>query len=95
LATQDLTPQRKADLGVPVDKGAAVQDVTAGSPSENAGLQVGDVVTAFNGKAITSAAELVNGARATSPGDKVSITYYRGDAKRSATLTVGTRPAAQ
>jgi S1-C subfamily serine protease len=72
VAAVDLTPQLKADLGVPVDKGAVVQDVTAGSPSENAGLRVGDVVTAFNGKAIATAAQLVNGARATTPGDKVS-----------------------
>jgi S1-C subfamily serine protease len=95
VAAIDLTDQLKAQLGVPVDEGAVVQDVTAGSPSENAGLRAGDVVTAFGGKAIKSASDLVNAARDSEPGKKVSFTYYRGDTKREGTLTVGSRTIRQ
>ncbi len=95
IAAVDLNPQLKDELGVPVDEGAVVQDVTEGSPSENVGLRVGDVITRFDGKAIESAAEMVQAVRATQPGDKVSFTYYRGDDKREATLTVGSRATGQ
>ena len=95
VATVSLTPDLKSQLSVPVDKGAVVQDVTPGSPAENAGLQVGDVVTSFNGKAIATSNDLVTAVRATQPGDKVSFSFYRGGNKRDATLTVGTRAVAQ
>ena len=91
VAAVDLTTDLKQQLDAPVDKGAVVQDVTAGSPAEAAGLQVGDVVTSFNKKDITSAAELVSAVRDTQPGDKVAITYYRGANKETGTLTVGSR----
>ena len=94
VASVSLTPELKSQLGVPVDKGAVVQDVTAGSPSENAGLQVGDVITEFDGKKTDTSTALVNAVHATKPGDKVSFTYYRGDSKRDGKLTIGSRTVA-
>ncbi|HUR78687.1 MAG TPA: trypsin-like peptidase domain-containing protein [Acidimicrobiales bacterium] len=91
VAAVDLTEELKAELGVPVDEGAVVQEITPGSPSENAGLRVGDVITAFDGEAVRSASDLVAKARTKSAGDKVEFRYYRGDAKREGTLTVGSR----
>jgi serine protease Do len=90
-----LTPNLTDQLGVPVDKGAVVQDVTEGSPAENGGLQVGDVVTEFDGKSIATSTELVRAVRAAKAGDKVSFTYYRGDNKRDGKLTVGSRTVSQ
>ncbi|MEY2471393.1 MAG: hypothetical protein QOK28_722 [Actinomycetota bacterium] len=95
VASVSLTPDLKSQLGVPVDKGAVVQDVTAGSPAENAGLQVGDVVVDFHGKSIGSSVDLVNAVRDTKAGDKVSFTYYRGDTKHDGTLTIGSRTVRQ
>ncbi len=95
VAAVDLNDQLKAELGVPADKGAVVQEITEGSPSENAGLRVGDVITKFNDKSIESAAGMVKAVRATEPGDKVSFAYYRGDTKRDGTLTVGSRAIRQ
>jgi S1-C subfamily serine protease len=95
VAAVDLNDQLKAELGVPVDAGAVIQDITPGSPSENAGLRVGDVITEFGGKTIKTAADLVAAARASEPGAKVAFTSYRGDAKRTGTLTVGSRTVSQ
>lgn len=95
VAAVDLNDQLKTELGVPVDKGAVVQEVTEGSPSENAGLRVGDVITKFDDKSIGSASEMVRAVRATEPGEKVSFTYYRGDAQREGALTVGSRAIRQ
>ncbi|HVV38293.1 MAG TPA: trypsin-like peptidase domain-containing protein [Acidimicrobiales bacterium] len=95
VATVSLTPDLKAQLGVPVDNGAVVQDVTAGSPSENAGIRVGDVITKFDGKDVASSSDLVAAVRASKAGAKVSFTYYRGGDKRTGTLTVGSRSVSQ
>jgi S1-C subfamily serine protease len=95
VASVTLTPNLKDQLGVPVDKGAVVQDVTAGSPAENAGLQVGDVVTDFHGKSIATSSDLVAAVRGTQPGDKVSFTYYRGENKHDGTMTIGSRTVRQ
>jgi S1-C subfamily serine protease len=95
VATVDLTDADRAQLGVPVSKGAVVQDVTEGSPAENAGLQVGDVITSFGGKDVETSAQLVTAVRGHSAGDEVGVVYYRGDNKRTTKLTVGSRVVRQ
>ena len=59
--------------------GAEVKKVTDGSAGAKAGLKVGDIVTGLNGHAIGSADALVSSIRGFSPGDKVDITFRRGD----------------
>ena len=91
----DLTDAIRTQLGVPVEKGAAVQSVVEGSPAENAGLQLGDVITKFDGKDVESASDLVSRVRQSNPGDKVTLTFYRGDSKRDITITIGSRAVSQ
>ncbi len=49
----------------------------AASPAKQAGLQVGDVVTAFNGHQVSTWTQLDNAIRATRPGEPVTITVKR------------------
>jgi S1-C subfamily serine protease len=87
--------------------GAAVADVTAGSPAATAGLKAGsgtktidgiqypvggDVVTAFDGKAIATSTELQLAVDEHKPGDKVELTVVNGGKTRTVTVTLGTRP---
>jgi S1-C subfamily serine protease len=95
VSSVSMTPQIKAQLNSSQDSGAVVQNITAGSPAENAGLRIGDVITEFHGKKIESSTDLVSAVRDTEPGDKVSFTYYRGEDKRDGTLTVGSRTVRQ
>lgn len=69
-------------LGVSVDTtysdgGALVKALTSGGPAESAGIQVGDVITDFAGRAITNSDELIVAIRDKAPGDKVSINVKR------------------
>lgn len=69
-------------LGVSVDTtygegGALVSALTPGGPAESAGIQEGDIITSFEGRAITNSDELIVAIRDKSPGDKVSITLKR------------------
>lgn len=95
ISSTDMSDQLKQDLGVPVDEGAVVRAVTEGSPAEQAGLQVGDVVVEFGGKKVSGATELVRLVQSKQPDDKVEVVYYRGDHKRTVTLTVGSRGVRQ
>jgi putative serine protease PepD len=73
--------------------GATVSDVTARGPAADAGLRSGDVVTAFDGKAVADANDLVAAIAAKRPGDKVELTVERGSDTEHLTVTLGTQPA--
>lgn len=85
-----------AFLGVSVqdaDGGAAVAAVASGSAAEGAGLAAGDVITALDGRAITSAATLQTALAAHSPGQRVTVTWTGpSGGPHSATVTLGTGP---
>ena len=72
-------------------KGAAVKVIAEGSPAEESGLKVNDIVTAINGEEITTSSELVKIVSVAQPGDVLTLTVYRqGEAERlTITLTVG------
>ncbi len=69
-----------AFLGVSVDpsqdvSGAAVAGVVQGGPADQAGLTVGDVITAFGGHAVTSSKSLQALTRAATPGRSYPIVW--------------------
>ena len=79
--------------------GARIDGVTPGGPAEKAGLKSGDIITKFNGKALTGTGSadldsdesapghrLVELAHDLDPGDTVKIEYRRGSETKSATL---------
>jgi putative serine protease PepD len=73
--------------------GALVQDITSGSPAERAGLRVGDLVVAIDGKAVVSYSELGARIRSHKPGDKVTLKVVRGGNETTVTATLAQRPA--
>ncbi len=87
-----------AQIGVSVDNflgpdgitgiGAEVKEVT-GKPAEDAGLEVGDVITAINGSLVPSSEALVAAVRGFNPDEKVTITYTRNGEKAEAEVTLG------
>jgi S1-C subfamily serine protease len=52
-----------------------VQSTLSGSPSAQAGLVQGDVITALNGHAVTSATDLSNLLESEHPGDTVQLQW--------------------
>jgi S1-C subfamily serine protease len=74
--------------------GATVTAVVSGSPAAQAGLAAGDVITAVDGDAVTSASSLSDLIAAHHPGDSVTIewTTSAGSAK-SASVTLAQGPA--
>jgi serine protease Do len=66
LAVVDLDTRIRGAFGIPssVARGAVVVDVTAGTPAEDAGLAVGDVVVEVNRQSVTDAASFAAAYRA-------------------------------
>jgi S1-C subfamily serine protease len=94
---QDLTPQLAAANGLSVSSGVVItnfaNDTAGASPAQQAGLQTGDVITAVNGNAIASSTDLSSYTLSATPGAKITVTYVRGSAQNTLTVTLGERPA--
>lgn len=73
--------------GFPV--GAVVYSVASGSPAEKAGIKSGDIITEFNGVAITEYSVLDQAISSCKPKDTVTIKIYRSRKYYSANITVG------
>ncbi|MCU1479937.1 MAG: hypothetical protein JWQ19_723 [Subtercola sp.] len=69
--------------------GASVADVTSGGAAAAAGIQKGDVITAFNGIAITDATDLTAQVRVLPAGATASVTYLRDGKSNTVTVTLG------
>ena len=51
--------------------------ILKGGPADRAGIRPGDLITAFDGKEITSAEELIVAVRSREVGDTIKLTYLR------------------
>jgi putative serine protease PepD len=85
-----------AFLGVGLDNDAAaarITEVRPDTPAAHAGLHAGDVITAVDGKRISSADELRAAINRHRPGDKVSLTYRRSGNNHTVEVTLTNRPS--
>jgi len=71
-----------------VDKGVKVTDVVSSSPAATAGLKDGDIITKFNGKAVTDPSNVVSMVQEKKPGDQVEITYLPVGQKKEKKVNV-------
>jgi len=89
-------------------EGVELGQVRNGTPAAKAGLHGatgtrtvdgqpystgGDVITALDGTKITSAADLQRAIDAKSPGDTVSVTYFRGGKTHTVQIKLTSRPS--
>ncbi len=89
-------PQVQFELSPPVDRGAAIVGVVPNGPADDAGIRVGDVVVAFDGRPVVGSEQLGEAIRSHRPGDRVSVTVVHQDGSRSTvTVTLGTNPVPQ
>ena len=90
---QQITPDLADSLGRADTHGALVAALTPGGPSARGGLQVGDVVEAVNGHAVTSASDLTRQVAFAHPGDTLRLTVLRDGRQQSVDLRAGVRPS--
>ncbi len=83
---QEKAKGNEVDLGAV--SGVWVDEVTAGSAAEEAGLKKGDVVTGIDSRPIAKMAELQEQLAQHKPGDKVEVTYIRDKKQHKVTVTL-------
>ena len=84
----EITPELRVHFGAPKDAGVLVSDVRSDSPAAKAGLEVGDVITAVDGKRVRWSGDVSREIRSRKAGDAVPLDLVRGGASRKLVVTV-------
>jgi putative serine protease PepD len=90
-------PVKHAYVGVELQGnsagGAQVTTVQPGSPALSAGIQTGDLVTAINGKSISTTDQFIATVDTFSPGDTITLTVKHNGQTHNIQVKLGSRPA--
>ncbi len=93
IGIQPMTKELAETFKLKSTDGVVVVNVERGSPAEKAGLQVGDVILAYNGKRIEEANLLPRLVGGTKPGEQAKLEVVRKGERQTLTATVGEIPA--
>ncbi|RJQ46787.1 MAG: PDZ domain-containing protein [Gaiellales bacterium] len=89
---QSVDADTAGELELTVDKGALINEVLADGPASKAGLESGDVIVKVGDRDIGSMEDVTGLLVEYRPGDKVKVTYVRGDETKETELELGKRP---
>ncbi len=92
VVIQPVTKELAESFGLPKPAGALVSSVEKGSPAEKAGIEAGDVILKFDGKAVASSEDLPRLVGSTKPGTKSVIQLMRNKATREVNVVIGEMP---
>jgi S1-C subfamily serine protease len=103
-----ITPDLAKAINLPVSEGVIVQSVVKGGPADKAGIEGGhttatiegaevslggDVITEVDGKKVAGMDEIVEIVNEADPGEELELTILRDGSTKTATVTLGDRPA--
>ena len=92
VAIQEVSKELAESFGLPKASGALVNAVEKGGPADKAGVETGDIIVKFDGKAIAVSGDLPRLVGSTRPGAKVAMEIWRKGAVVSVQVTVGEIP---
>jgi serine protease Do len=75
-------------IGLGRPQGALVRGVEAGAPAQKAGIEAGDIILKFDGKAIEKSSDLPRLVGNTKPGSRATVTVLRRGSQRELSVTV-------
>jgi len=99
-----VTSQLSRLFKLPVSSGLLIQEIQKGGGADKAGLKAGaakvivggvsyriggDIIVGIDGRPITGYEQLRDAVSQHVPGDKVKLEIYRGDSKKTVTVTLG------
>ena len=76
-------------MNTDLQNGVIIAGIESGSPAENSGLRIHDIVTGINGYPVKSSIEMRNRIGLLNIGDRVTINAHRGDQKITLTAEIG------
>lgn len=86
ITGESVTATYVTSYGYP--EGVSITRISEGSPAEKSGLQIYDIITAVDGKSVTSMNELKKAVNRHPAGDTVSLTVSRPDGRSFKEITV-------
>ena len=89
---QDVDRNLAESFGMPQPYGALVSRVMSGSPADKAGVAVGDVILAFNGKKLLNSSQLPPMVGTTRIEEKATLRILRDGKERDIPVKVGRLP---
>ena len=89
VTIQRVTPEIAESLGLEKSRGALVANVAQGSPADEAGIKVGDVIIEYNGKPIEESSQLPILVARTDVGKSVPATVMRDKKRIPVNIKVG------
>ena len=84
-----VTKDVAESIGLGKPQGALVRSVESGSPADKAGVEAGDIITKFDGKAIDKATDLPRMVGNTKPGSKSVLTVFRRGGSKELSVVIG------
>jgi serine protease Do len=92
IAIQELTKELAESFGMKNTNGALVAGVEKNGPADRGGLEAGDVITKFDGKAIMASSDLPRAVGAAKPGKVAAVEILRKGSAKTLNIGVGEMP---
>ena len=92
IMIQDLTPALAKEFKMEDRQGALVGDVVPKGPADKGGIESGDVIVEYNGKAVKDSRHLKLAVASTAPGKTVSMKVMRDGSAKTLDVTVKELP---
>ena len=88
----DVTPALQRSLALAVGKGAMIQDVTANSPAQRAGLRPYDIIVSVEGRPVGGNEEVIRDISSRQPGSVARLEILREGRRQTVQVKLAERP---
>jgi serine protease Do len=88
VSIDQVTKEVAESIGLGKPMGALVRSVESGGPAERAGVEAGDIITKFDGRAVDKSGDLPRIVGSVKPGSKASLQVFRRGSYKDLNVTV-------
>ena len=95
VGVQDMTKELSESFKLPEIRGALITEVFRGTPADQAGVKLGDILVAVEGKPVTDSSTMLNLVSALNPGKQATLRIVRSQQETDINVIIGRRPLQQ
>lgn len=95
VETQDITPELAESFALQRSSGALIAGVVRNGPADQAGMKLGDILLAVEGKPVADSNAMLNLIAQLTPGGNAKMTVLRKNREATLEIKVGKRPASK